>query len=90
LGTETKGDILDIHCGLRAIITYAATVWWPRVKLKRSQTVLRKLQRIACFEITGAMRTGLTAAIEVLLGLPSLHLQVEAKAKAGNEKGLIL
>jgi hypothetical protein len=34
--------------------------------------------------ITGAMSTPPTAAIEVLLGLTPLHLQVEAEAKVGN------
>jgi hypothetical protein len=30
------------------------------------------------------MRTGPTAAMEVLLGLPPLHLQVKVEAKIGN------
>jgi hypothetical protein len=34
--------------------------------------------------ITGAMRTAPTAAMEALLGLPPLHLQVEAEARVGN------
>jgi hypothetical protein len=32
----------------------------------------------------GEMRTAPTAAMEVLLGLPPLHLQVEKEAKIGN------
>jgi hypothetical protein len=36
---------------------------------------------MACLGITGAVRT---AAMEVLLGLTSLHLQVEAEARIGN------
>jgi hypothetical protein len=32
------------------------------------------LQRVACLWITGAMKTAPTAAMEVLLGLPPLHL----------------
>jgi hypothetical protein len=43
LGTVTKGGILDIYCGLRPIIMYAVTIWWPRVKLKTSQAELSKL-----------------------------------------------
>jgi hypothetical protein len=66
---------------VRPIISYAATIWWPRVKLKTSQAELGKLQRMVCLGITGGMRT---AAMEVLLGLPPLHLQVEAEAKIGN------
>jgi hypothetical protein len=34
--------------GVRPIITYGATVWWPRVRLKTSQAELSKLQRLAC------------------------------------------
>jgi hypothetical protein len=49
--------------------TYAATIRWPRVKLKTTQAELSKLQRIACLGITRAMRTAPTAIIEVL-GLP--------------------
>jgi hypothetical protein len=36
-----------------------------------------------CLGITGAMRTSPTAALEILLGLPSLQLQLEEEARAG-------
>jgi hypothetical protein len=39
---------------------------------------------MASLGITGAMRTAPTAAMEVLLGLPPLRLQVEAEARIGN------
>jgi hypothetical protein len=68
---------------VRPIVTYAATIWWPRIILKTNQAELSKLQRMACFWITGAMRTP-TAPIGVLLGFPTLHLQVEVEAKVGN------
>jgi hypothetical protein len=70
--------------GVRPIITYAATIWWPRSKIKTNQAELSKLQRMACLGITGAMRTAPTAVMEVLLGLPPLHLQMEAEARIGN------
>jgi hypothetical protein len=41
---------------------------------------------MACVGITGATRTAPTAAMEVLLGLAPLHLQVEANAKIGNTR----
>jgi hypothetical protein len=66
---------------VRPIVTYAATVWWPKVKLKTSQAELSKLQRMACLGITAAMRT---TATEVLLGLPPLPLYMETEGKAGN------
>jgi hypothetical protein len=34
--------------------------------------------------MTGTMRTASKASMEVLLGLPPLHLQVDAEAKVGN------
>jgi hypothetical protein len=64
---------------VRPIVTYAATIWWPRVNLKASQAELSKLQRMACLGITGAIRTTPTAAMAVLLGLPPLHLQLEVE-----------
>jgi hypothetical protein len=67
---------------VRPIVTYAATVWWPRIKYGTSRAELSKLQRMACLGITGAM-TAPIAAIEVLLGLPPLHLQLEAEARVG-------
>jgi hypothetical protein len=69
---------------VRPIVTYAATVWWPRVKLKRSQAELSKLQRVACLGITRAINTAPPAAMEVLLGLPPLHMQVEVEAMIGS------
>jgi hypothetical protein len=39
---------------------------------------------MACLGITGTMRTAPTAAMEVLLGLLPLHLQMEAEARIGN------
>jgi hypothetical protein len=68
---------------VRPIITYAAMNWWPRLKYKTSQAKLSKLKRLACLGITGAMRTTPTAATEVLLGLPPLHLKIEAEATVG-------
>jgi hypothetical protein len=39
---------------------------------------------MACLGITGAVRTAPTAAMEVLLGLPPLHLQILAEARIGD------
>jgi hypothetical protein len=49
-------------------------VWWPRVSYNVSRTELRKLQRLAYLAITGAMPMTPTDAIEILLGLPPLHV----------------
>jgi hypothetical protein len=39
---------------------------------------------MVCLEITGAMRTAPTAAMEVILGFTPLHLQMEAEARIQN------
>jgi hypothetical protein len=60
---------------VRPIITYDIIVWWPRVEYRTSRAKLSKLQRLACLGITGTIWTAPTAAMEVLPGLPSLHLK---------------
>lgn len=65
---------------IRPIITYGSLVWWPRTTMTTAQNQLEKLQRLACMAITGAMRTTPTAALEVMLGLPPLHLTVQQEA----------
>jgi hypothetical protein len=66
---------------VRPIVTYVATVWWPRVNFKTSKLEISKVQRMACFGITGTKKKAPTAAIEVLIGLPPLHLQLEVEAR---------
>jgi hypothetical protein len=41
-----------------------------------------KLQRFACLAITGVITMTPTAAMEVLLGLPTMHVTTEAEAQA--------
>jgi hypothetical protein len=71
LGTETKVMHWIYTMVVRSIVTYAAIVWWPRVKFRTSRAELSKLQIMTCLGITGAMRAAPTATIEVLLGLPN-------------------
>jgi hypothetical protein len=49
----------------------------------QSRRKLNKLQRLACIAIAWAMKTTPTAAMEVLLGLPPLHVVIEAESQAG-------
>jgi hypothetical protein len=72
---------------VRPTVTYAATVWWPRYKFKTSQVELSKLQKVACLGIIGAIKTTPMAAMEVLLGLPALHMQVEATDYVATNNG---
>lgn len=47
---------------------------------------LSKVQRLACLEITGAISTKPTAALDTLLNLPPLLLIKQSKAKMGAYK----
>jgi hypothetical protein len=68
---------------IRPVLIYGFTVWWPRVRYDVSRTELSKIQRSACLAITGMMKMTPTAAMEVLLGIPPLHVMIEAEAQAG-------
>ncbi|KAJ8941600.1 hypothetical protein NQ318_012946 [Aromia moschata] len=66
--------------GFRPVITYGAIVWWPGTRTDKARKQLDKVQRLACLGITSAMRTAPSRAIEVLTGLPPLHLVIEHEA----------
>ncbi|CAA9998748.1 unnamed protein product [Nesidiocoris tenuis] len=61
---------------VRPIVSYAALVWWRATNQQTVQAQLGTLQRQACLGITGAIRTCPTASMEVLLGLPPLHIHI--------------
>ncbi|XP_050528221.1 uncharacterized protein LOC126898324 [Daktulosphaira vitifoliae] len=64
------------------MILYGALVWWTRASLVTARKELSRIQRMAATAITGALRTTPTVALETLIGLPPLHLEVKAHAKA--------
>jgi hypothetical protein len=67
---------------IRPMLSYGFTIWWSRVTYKVNRLELGRLQRLACLAITEAMRMAPTAAMEVLLGLPPLHMMIGAEAHA--------
>jgi hypothetical protein len=68
---------------IRPVLPYSSMVWWPKIRYNVSRTELSKIKRLACLAITGAMKTTPTAAMEVLLGLPPLHVMIKTEAQAG-------
>jgi len=60
------------------MLTYSCTVLRPRVRYKARRKDLSRLQILTCWAITGVMKMTPTAAMEVLLGLPPLHVMIEA------------
>ncbi|XP_014282579.1 uncharacterized protein [Halyomorpha halys] len=47
---------------------------------RKSQTWLGKLQRLLCLMITGAISTTPSVAMEILLNIKPLHIEIEAQA----------
>jgi hypothetical protein len=65
---------------VRPMVTHATTAW---VQLKTSKVELSKLQTMACFGVSGVMKSAPTDATEVVTGLLPLRLRLEAEARAG-------
>jgi len=61
--------------------TYAFLVWWPGCQTASATEKLSKIQRLACFRITGAVRTTPTRAMKALICLPPLELVVQGVAR---------
>jgi hypothetical protein len=68
---------------IRPVLTYGSTVWWLRVRYNVSRTELSKIQILAHLAFTGAMKTTPPGAMEILLGLPPLHVMIKGEAQAG-------
>jgi hypothetical protein len=66
---------------IRPSILHAALVCWPKVKQRTTKIQLGRIQRMACLAITGAMKSTLTAAMEVLLNLTTPDMLIMAEAR---------
>lgn len=62
---------------IRPILSYGCLVWWQRTQVQNTIQALSKFQRLICMATSGAIRTTPTAALEVLLDLPPLHLYLQ-------------
>lgn len=65
-------------------IAYACSVWFPRMWRSHGQRLLSSVQRSVLILISRAYRNTSTHALQVLLGLPPLDLQLEAESKFVN------
>ncbi|GBM08230.1 hypothetical protein AVEN_82921-1 [Araneus ventricosus] len=66
---------------IERMLAYGAAVWCldPPVRIKRK---LNTIQRPFLLALTGAYRTTATSALQVILGIPPLYLQQEARVTA--------
>ena len=71
---------------VRPMLTYGSFIWYKETEKTSFRIKLNKIQRLACLLTTGAIRTTPTAALEVLLNLPPLHIFMKMEAKITNYK----
>ena len=82
MGSETKGCVLDLHHDDQTRIDLKLCGLAAKDEIQYQQE-RAKIQKLACLAITGAMKMTPRAAMEVLLGLPALHVMIEAEAQTG-------
>lgn len=81
----------QLYCTMvRPIVTYAAWIWWPKADQINAATKLNRIQRLACLQITGAMRTAPTSALEAIIGLTPITIHVKREALASALRHAIL
>jgi len=62
---------------IRPITSYGGLVWSHRLKNTTLQQKLQSIQRPLLLAATGAMRSTPQATLEVILGIPPLHLHIQ-------------
>jgi hypothetical protein len=67
---------------IRPTVNFASLVSWPGCQSATVKKKLSSIQRLACFGITGAIRTTPAGAMESLLCLPPLELVVLNEARS--------
>ena len=65
---------------IRPILTYGSVVWWTSMEKKCNVKILQKVQRTCCLGISGAMRTTSTRALETILNLQPIEIQIRYEA----------
>lgn len=64
---------------IQPVVNYCSLAWWVRTEVGEAQTILGRLQRLSFVCITGAFSTTPTAAMETLLNIDTLDIQVQAE-----------
>ncbi|CAI6355697.1 unnamed protein product [Macrosiphum euphorbiae] len=64
-------------------ITYGSNTWYPTISA-RQKTKLESAQRQTLLAVTGAYSTTSTRALQVIAGVPPIHLQIEMKMDIKN------
>ncbi len=64
---------------IRPVLTYASSIWIPRLSKKICQRKLDKIQRVACLYGTGAHRSTMTQTMEVIMDIQPIDLFIKEK-----------
>ena len=65
---------------IRLVLTYGSVVWWTSMTKKCNIRVLQKVQRTCCLGISGAMRTTSSRALETILNIRPIEIQIRYEA----------
>ncbi|KAJ8913420.1 hypothetical protein NQ315_017163 [Exocentrus adspersus] len=71
----------QLHWLYTMVIAYGAIAWWIKALQQSVKNKLSSIQRLACRAITGAISSTPSAALEILLDLPPLHIYLEREAR---------
>jgi hypothetical protein len=65
---------------VRPTLTYGAVTWWHRASIQTNRDKLSKVQRLAMLNVTRAMKTTPTGALEYITDIPPLDLYIHGEA----------
>ena len=65
---------------VRPILTYGALVWWETTRTQSRLKLLSKVQRLACINITGAIRSTPQMGLEMILGIEPIDKYIQTLA----------
>ena len=74
-GLGSKQCLFIYKMLVKPYFLYGSVVWWKKTEQVSAKAMMSHLQRLACLSTTGALRSTPTAALELITGLPPLHLQ---------------
>ena len=64
---------------IRPVILYGALTWGSALKIQANKKILERVQRLAMLSITGCLRTTSNLALQIITGLPPIHLIVQER-----------
>ena len=79
-GLKPKYMLWLFNMIIKPVMTYGSLVWWSKTNQVTIQNKLNKLQRLACLSISGAFKTTPTLAMETMLNIQPLHIEIKREA----------